>query len=926
MDSDNIVCPVCTLYLRPGMTLKSHLSSHPKQKVIEALVRLSSNPEDIAIKDNKNICNGPSTSNWNQTAPPPPPPANFGPVPGNHSFIYQQFMSTSSPQPNVLNVNPLTQQYVTIPTVFSPQMMCPPYVYHQQQQVIMSSGPSILPRASALPIEMSSGVVTISDVDENLVQEKEGETEQKSEQEKNDELVELNKEEAFDTKDTEHEDCNSSPRSDWSVRVRTDLSKACQTFSNNNGSYSPSASPQVSDIECIEETLYVQTENEPQQSEYYYSVEAGAAQDNNSSAQQTDESAVLPTTRTTTAIGTEQINFVDVEEMQIMLSNDFIGGQLISQVENFENVNNQGELMEIGVNEFPEDRSVSRESTIANIRADERMPARGELSGQESNGGTSDIAWTQVGASSASYDLMARENWEDSDASDGENQTDARFSPQLVSYTEPPLNFKCSTCGEAFKCLQERQQHVKEKHLEQTGGLNLIGADIGKKKVKKLVVKPKKEEIDITEHNFDNVFTNKLKSESSETATKTSATNQTTIEVQDDKRTALKIDLKYTCSICEAVLSTRKALQLHKLNIHNVRTDIRHKCGTCGETFPNEYKYTDHLKVHPLECRLCGKFFYRRQNIQLHMKRHLGIRPYKCEICEKTFITKQKRDEHKNTHTGDAPIKCTFCDETFRRHSNLVQHRNAHHFNIKKKIKDFICVCGEIFHSKKKLAWHEEIHEAKPKSCTHCSEKFIHMASLTRHMRRAHNERFVPKEERSNENVECPICKGVYFRSSLDVHIRNHSGQRPYACLICNKDFTTKWNLKLHKWTHASRTSKPYKCDQCKGAFIRETDYIAHMNSHRSVKPYTCNYCGAQFIRKYNCQRHVKEHEKGKSFSCQVCGKSFHRSYYLKDHMRVHSGLRPYSCHICGKTSTTKSNHNKHVRIHHARDPVSTEN
>lgn len=151
------------------------------------------------------------------------------------------------------------------------------------------------------------------------------------------------------------------------------------------------------------------------------------------------------------------------------------------------------------------------------------------------------------------------------------------------------------------------------------------------------------------------------------------------------------------------------------------------------------------------------------------------------------------------------------------------------------------------------------------------------MSSLTRHIRRAHNERFLPNEERVSENVECPICKGVYLRSYLEVHVRNHSGHKPFTCLVCNKSFTTKWNLKLHKWTHASRTAKPFKCDQCKGAFIRESDYVAHMNAHKSVKPYTCNYCGAQFIRKYNCQRHVKEHEKVKTFSCQVCGKSFHR-------------------------------------------------
>lgn len=139
MDADNTVCPVCTLYLRPGITLKSHLSSHPKQKVIEALVRLSAT-ELPTPKDNKNVASTSGCFGGGEGAPPPPP--NFAVPPGggaNHSFIYQQFMSTSSPpQANVLNVNPLTQQYVTIPTVFSPPMMCPPYVYHQQQQVIMS--------------------------------------------------------------------------------------------------------------------------------------------------------------------------------------------------------------------------------------------------------------------------------------------------------------------------------------------------------------------------------------------------------------------------------------------------------------------------------------------------------------------------------------------------------------------------------------------------------------------------------------------------------------------------------------------------------------------------------------------------------------------------------------------------------------------
>lgn len=175
----------------------------------------------------------------------------------------------------------------------------------------------------------------------------------------------------------------------------------------------------------------------------------------------------------------------------------------------------------------------------------------------------------------------------------------------------------------------------------------------------------------------------------------------------DEANLTLGVELKTVCSICDCVLANSKALREHRLTVHNITAQTRHRCTTCLEVFPNDYKFSEHLRIHPLECKMCGKLFYRRQNMQLHMRRHLGIKPYKCDVCEKAFLTKQKLDEHRNIHTGDAPIKCTLCDETFRRHSNLAQHRNRHHLRMKKKVKDYICFCKEIFHSRKKLAWHK---------------------------------------------------------------------------------------------------------------------------------------------------------------------------------------------------------------------------
>ncbi|XP_012271358.1 uncharacterized protein LOC105694853 [Orussus abietinus] len=590
---------------------------------------------------------------------------------------------------------------------------------------------------------------------------------------------------------------------------------------------------------------------------------------------------------------------------------------------------------------------IDEEVKSVNMRADETMPPRGELSEQESNGCTEHSAWQlymgqESSRMSTSYDLMARESWEESEGSDNEIGGPLLDSRSLATHftsslfldrdrkTPTKRTYKCPHCSEVFDCPKERRVHATTVHKE-------AGPSSSRDPTEQPEVKDIKL-LDGRMNVFEDIFVPGLHMQ--QTYHQQPLLHQLQPPQQQDLSKGdadRKIDslvippvVEVTCTMCNQRFSSEKSLQIHhrRMHVNEMAKRVRDtaKCQICNEEFPSVVLFNAHLKIHPLECSQCGKYFYRKQNFKLHMKRHLGIKPFPCTVCDKAFLTKQKLDEHTNGHTGNAPVKCNLCNETFRRYSNLTQHKNRHHLNIKKKLKDYICHCGEVFHTKKKLAWHKETHDEKPKACTYCNERFIHMASLTRHMRRAHNRRFVPDAQRESENVECPICKCIYLRSSLAVHMRVHNGERPYECQVCSKAFSTKWNLQLHKWTHAARSTKPFKCNQCSAAFYRHSDYTAHMNSHRNVRPYTCNYCGAQFIRKYNCLRHVKEHEENKAYTCDVCNKTFHRSYYLKEHLRVHSGARPYTCHICGKSSSTKSNHNKHVRIHHAREPVNTEN
>lgn len=435
--------------------------------------------------------------------------------------------------------------------------------------------------------------------------------------------------------------------------------------------------------------------------------------------------------------------------------------------------------------------------------------------------------------------------------------------------------YRCSVCPKIFTSLKERRSHLVAEHDYQ---------DRIKCASKALCQKlPKKPIETITSASCSTLTSTKI------TLLKCKKENETaTLPGAAKAVTSLN---NYLLSYNWSTLKAKPGELLDEKNekvFSIIDSGINYACRTCEESFNSIRAYDLHMFIHPAECYTCSRTFKRWVNFSVHLKRHLNIRDHKCMHCSKRFVLRQNMLEHMRVHTGEAPLKCKICSKRFRRFSNLIQHRNRHHLKVRPKEKDFICSCGEVFHSQAKIAWHRETHDAKPKCCPYCRERFMHKNSLVRHIRLSHTERF---HLFKRDSVECPHCHKKYIKSSLKMHMEQHlKTKSTYECTICNKKLTTKWNLKQHKWIHASRSSKPFKCGLCSKAFIRETEYTSHMNTHKSVKPYTCDHCGCQFARKYNWLRHTREHETPKKFRCDTCGKVFHRAYYLTEHKRSHTG------------------------------------
>lgn len=218
---------------------------------------------------------------------------------------------------------------------------------------------------------------------------------------------------------------------------------------------------------------------------------------------------------------------------------------------------------------------------------------------------------------------------------------------------------------------------------------------------------------------------------------------------------------------------------------------------------------------------------------------------------------------------------CPVCDEQFNRPDVLLFHTTVHGQAAK------IYKCSQCPHAyvfKSQLINHSFSHQHQHQSLRTVNGNLSNTKSPAQSQQnggaynlRSHtspNKSIPSATASSNSPTPPPIISNdgtvIYGVAGAQYTITSNGvgSNKIYTCLTCTKTFASQRNLNVHLRIHTG--FRPFECDVCKHKFTRRENLRSHMRCHLNLRPFTCPICTRSFRRRSHVNSHIEVHIKSK--------------------------------------------------------------
>ncbi|KAL0850524.1 hypothetical protein ABMA28_012311 [Loxostege sticticalis] len=234
--------------------------------------------------------------------------------------------------------------------------------------------------------------------------------------------------------------------------------------------------------------------------------------------------------------------------------------------------------------------------------------------------------------------------------------------------------------------------------------------------------------------------------------------------------------------------------------------------------------------------------------------------------------------------------------------------------------------CGGYFKSKCKLKVHwKRVHLLEKLVCEICKRAFKSSKAYVKHVKTKSRACLITQQTRIEGVGRQRVfhCKDCDYNSrrikDIRSHLVIHTGDRPYKCDLCPRQFTQQSSLQGHKEMSHKMFLKEITCQYC-GKFLRGRNRVyRHLKTHTEDQV-QCDICKKVLANKKILIDHLKRHTGVKTFTCEVCASTFYTMSDLCNHRRMihEKGKHIFKCELCGYTTFRTETLKKHKARHTA--------